>query len=71
MIKILKEFKVDLVSITEMFDTSTAQWMLFLQMLGYFSEFERQLIVERTRSGRGAKGEKNYILVEKLLLVII
>lgn len=58
MIKLLKEFDVDLVSITEMFDTSTAQGMLFLQMLGSFSEFERQLIVERTKSGRLAKGEK-------------
>jgi DNA invertase Pin-like site-specific DNA recombinase len=39
-------------SITENFDTSTSQGMMFLQMIGSFAEFERKVINERTRSGR-------------------
>ena len=59
MIKELQELDISFVSITEQFDTSTAQGMLFLQMLGSFSEFERTLINERTKSGRVQKGKKN------------
>lgn len=40
------------ISVSENFDTSTPQGMLTLQMLGSFAEFERNLINERTRSGR-------------------
>ncbi len=52
MIYELQEHNVALVSVTEMFDTSTPQGMLFLQMLGSFAEFERAVINERTRNGR-------------------
>lgn len=58
MIDYLKERNIDFISITEQFDTSTAQGMLFLQMLGSFAEFERKLIAERTKSGRIANGKK-------------
>ncbi len=58
MIEYLQEIKVSFLSITEQFDTNTAQGLLFLQMLGSFSEFERKLIAERTHSGRIAKGTK-------------
>lgn len=51
----LQEHDVALVSVTEMFDTSTPQGMLFLQMLGSFAEFERAIINERTRNGRIAR----------------
>ena len=44
MIDYLKERNIDFISITEQFDTSTAQGLLFLQMLGSFAEFERKLI---------------------------
>ena len=60
MIDYLQEIEVDFISITEQFDTSTAQGLLFLQMLGSFSEFERKVIAERTKSGRLANG-KNHI----------
>ena len=43
---------VRFVSVTEQFDTSTASGRLFLQMLGSFSEFERNVITERTTEGR-------------------
>lgn len=52
MIDYLQEINIDFISITEQFDTSTAQGLLFLQMLGSFSEFERKVIAERTKSGR-------------------
>lgn len=55
MIYDLQESKIALVSVTEMFDTSTPQGMLFLQMLGSFAEFERAIINERTRNGRIAR----------------
>lgn len=59
MIYELQEHEVALVSVTEMFDTSTPQGMLFLQMLGSFAEFERALINERTRNGRIARLNEN------------
>lgn len=52
---------IDFISITEQFDTSTAQGMLFLQMLGSFSEFERKIIAERTKSGRIANAKNKLI----------
>ena len=58
MISYLQKLKIDFISITEQFDTSTAQGMLFLQMLGSFSEFERKIIAERTKSGRIANHKK-------------
>lgn len=59
MIDKLKEINVGFLSLTEQFDTSTAQGLLFLQMIGSFSEFERKLISEITHSGRVSKGNKN------------
>ena len=59
MIYNLQEYEVALVSVTEMFDTSTPQGMLFLQMLGSFAEFERAVINERTRNGRIARLNEN------------
>lgn len=80
MIDYLNEIEVSFLSITEQFDTSTAQGLLFLQMLGSFSEFERKLINERTHAGRKAKGEKHlyvggripigYTLIDNEKLVI-
>ncbi|MEF9992630.1 MAG: recombinase family protein [Peptostreptococcaceae bacterium] len=62
MIYEMQEYNVALVSITEHFDTSTPQGMLFLQMLGSFAEFERALINERTRNGRIARlNEKKWV----------
>lgn len=52
---------ISFISITEQFDTSTAQGMLFLQMLGSFAEFERKIIAERTKSGRLTNGKNELI----------
>ncbi|NBB88027.1 MAG: recombinase family protein [Bacteroidetes bacterium] len=40
------------VSVTEQFDTKTAQGRLFMQMIGSFAEFERNIITERLTEGR-------------------
>jgi len=62
MIYELQEHEVALVSVTEMFDTSTPQGMLFLQMLGSFAEFERAIINERSINGRIARlNEKKWV----------
>ena len=53
---------ISFISITEQFDTSNAQGMLFLQMLGSFAEFERKIINERTKGGRLAKGKSELYL---------
>ena len=57
MIDQLEEINVSFISITEQFDTSSPQGLLFLQMIGSFSEFERKLIAERTKSGRIANAK--------------
>ncbi|MGL5765419.1 MAG: recombinase family protein [Sarcina sp.] len=59
MIEDLTEKKIGFISINEQFDTSTSQGMLFLQMLGSFSEFERKQIAERTYSGRMSNIKNN------------
>ena len=61
MIEHLQEKEINFISITEQFDTSTPQGMLFLQMLGSFAEFERKQIGERTRNGRIATAKKELI----------
>ena len=38
-------------SLTEAIDTTTAAGRMMMQMLGAFAEFERAMIVERTRAG--------------------
>ena len=50
-VEYLSEHKVDFVSIDNQIDTTTPQGRLFLQLFGMISEFERALIVERTREG--------------------
>lgn len=47
----LKSKSVDLISLKENFDTSTAQGRLMLTVFQAFSQFERDLIAERTREG--------------------
>ena len=79
MIDELESINISFVSITEQFDTSSPQGLLFLQMIGSFSEFERKLIAERTKSGRIANGKNEiyaggrvpfgYILKEGNLII--
>ena len=46
-----EEKGIDLKSLTEPVDTTTAQGKLIFQIMGAFAEFERNLIRERTMAG--------------------
>lgn len=50
-IKTFDEYGTSLVSVRDNIDLSTSQGKFFMQMLGAFAEFERNMIIERTRSG--------------------
>ena len=45
----LAAIHVDFVSVTEPFDTTTPQGRLLLHMVSAFAEFERQILIERTK----------------------
>jgi len=47
-------------SASEPFDTSTAAGRMMMQMLGVFAEFEREMIVERTRMGLARKAARGH-----------
>ncbi len=52
---------IELVSITEAIDTKTATGRLVFQIFGAFAEFERNVLVERTRAGLKAARERGRI----------
>lgn len=62
LVNYFEEHKVKLVSLKENFDTSTPHGRLMMTVFQAFSQFERDLIVERTKEGlksaraRGRKG---------------
>lgn len=54
LLTLMSEFKnknIEFISITEGFDTSTAQGELFFNIVGSFAQFERKLIQERINAG--------------------
>jgi len=54
----LGEYNIDLKFTDQDFDISSSQGKLMFQILGAFGEFEREMIVERTKAGlRRAKGK--------------
>lgn len=55
----LAELNMDFVSITESFDTSTMIGRMMLGILSTFGEFEREVINERTKSGRLSTALRN------------
>ncbi len=54
LVKILEERKAGLRSLNDPIDTTTAQGRLVFNLFGSLAEFERELIVERTRAGLSA-----------------
>jgi DNA invertase Pin-like site-specific DNA recombinase len=52
--KLLEDKGVDLVCLDQPIDTTTPQGKLFFAILAAFAEFERDMIVERTRDGLAA-----------------
>lgn len=59
---------VAFISVTEHFNTEDPQGKLFLQMLGSFAEFERNMIKERTLNGRIQKARQGGHAVGELPL---
>jgi site-specific DNA recombinase len=69
-----------IISVKEQFDTSTAIGRFFFQMIGSFSEFEREIIKERTLAGKKEKAKQGkfaggtapygYTAVDKELVVV-
>lgn len=62
---------VRLVSVTEPFDGTTPQGQLLIHLVSAFSEFERQILIERTEAGlaaakrRGARVGRPRVLVDR------
>ena len=54
LLNLFEEFKnlgVEFISLTQNINTTTPEGKMFWQMLGVFAEYEREMIVARTRSG--------------------
>ena len=54
LISLFAEFKnrgIEFISLTQNIDTHTPEGKMFWQLLGVFAEYERELIVARTKSG--------------------
>lgn len=62
LINIFQEQKVGFKSLTDSFDTTTAQGTLIFQIMGAIAEFERSLIRERIRDGLAHKRAKGKVL---------
>src|SRR5271165_3018033 len=50
-LQLFKALGIDFISATQNIDTTTAMGRLFFQIVGSFAEFEREMIVERVKSG--------------------
>jgi DNA invertase Pin-like site-specific DNA recombinase len=61
-VKRIEDRGADFVSITEKIDTTTATGKLVFHLFGAMSEFERDLIVERTQAGLNAAKAKGVLL---------
>jgi site-specific DNA recombinase len=57
----LKKYHVELVSLTESLDTSTASGMLLVNILGSIAQWEREIISARTRAALQRKREHGQI----------
>lgn len=74
-VRLLEERQVGLKSLTEAIDTSTPGGKLVFHLFGALAEFERSLIVERTKAGleaaraRGRKGGRPRAMTPKKIEV--
>ncbi len=68
LVSMLEEKGIELASLTESIDTSTSAGKLFFHIFGAIAEFEKNLIIDRTRAGlaaaraRGRKGGRPKLL---------
>lgn len=71
LLKLFREFEekgIDFVSITEKLNTNTPTGKMHFQMIGVFSEFERNLISERTKEGLAIARKNGKILGRQEIL---
>ena len=61
-LRLFEAKKINFISIKEKLDLSTATGVLFMQMLGAFGEFERNIIVERVKAGLANAKAKGKLL---------
>lgn len=61
--EIFEKYKVDFISITENFDTSSPSGRLLRNIILAFAQFEREMAAERTRNKMLARGERIYGMV--------
>jgi len=66
--KMFEEKGVNFISITESLDTTTPAGKMHFQMIGAFSEFERNLISERTKEGLAIARKNGKVLGPKNIL---
>jgi site-specific DNA recombinase len=57
----LKRYRVELVSLTESLDTSTASGMLLVNILGSIAQWEREIISARTRAALQRKRDNGQV----------
>ncbi len=58
MLELFKQHNIGYMSLTEQFDSSTAQGAFTLQMLGAIAQMEREQIAQNTRLGMQKRSEK-------------
>lgn len=63
LLKNLQERGIEFISLTEQIDTTTPGGKLIFHLMGSLSEFERDLIRERTNAGLAAASTMNNTLV--------
>lgn len=71
LLKLFREFEgkeINFVSITEKLNTNTPTGKMHFQMIGVFSEFERNLISERTKEGLAIARKNGKILGRQKIL---
>lgn len=61
----LKNQGIELVSISDFIISSSAQSMLYTQIIGAFAQFERELMIERTKAGLEDAKRRGVILGRK------
>lgn len=61
LVSMFREKEVDFISLQDNIDTTTAQGRLVFNIFASFSEFERELISERTRTGLEAARKKGRV----------
>lgn len=69
-LKTFEALQINFISATQQIDTTTPMGRLFFSIVGSFAEFEREMIVERTRAGLANARRRGRIPGPKLSLSV-